>query len=142
MQTGSIQQLTSIPIQVGDTKEIVQQLKLINEKLDVIVAAHFKKNGDAIRKILRQVGMTRASLISSDTSKFDLEQHVVALGKENTALKAELEERRNYIRIPLSIIKFSDPFYKIEKLNSVDLGNLLEKIESDITKHMIITIVT
>jgi len=33
MQTGSIQQLTSIPIQVGDTKEVIQLLKLINEKL-------------------------------------------------------------------------------------------------------------
>lgn len=92
---------------------MIDLLKQINEKLDVIVAvhqpqrveiatlvdaeqlaAHLEKNSDAIRKVIQQAGMSRDDLKPDGASKLDLEQHVVTLGKENTALKLQLDERQ------------------------------------------------
>lgn len=70
----------------------------------------------------------------------ELEDRVQALEKEIADLKLQLEGRRTYIKIPLSVIEFNDKLYTIDNIDEGQMKDLLDQIESDLQNQLRISI--
>jgi hypothetical protein len=69
-----------------------------------------------------------------------LEQRESALEKEVAELKRQLDDRPQYLQIPLSIVKFEDPYYDMQRVHTKDLNNLVALLENDLKEKLMVFI--